>query len=77
LNGSGIAGTLEGMKDAINHLNSRGYDLPEATYQAGVALICGFHEQLREFEKQVTEGPYVPFEHKIIPNQPRPDTGKG
>lgn len=66
LNSGGVGGTLAGIEKAVEHLNRRGYDLPDDVYHKGVELICGFHAQLQEFEKCIAEGPYVPFEHKII-----------
>jgi hypothetical protein len=66
LNSGGAGGSLTAIEKALNNLNSRGYDITEENYKKGVDLICGFHTALLEWEKAISEGPYVPYEHKVI-----------
>ena len=72
LNNGGLTGTLAAIERAITHLNSRHQDLHPDTYAKLVKVICDAHQELQALEPLIYDGPFVPFEYKIVPIEPAP-----
>lgn len=51
LNSGGVIGTLTGISNVI--ISPQGSTISPELIKEGEGLICGFHEQLREYEEKL------------------------
>lgn len=51
LNSGGVTGTLNGISNLI--ISEYGEAIPAELIEEGEKLICGFHEQLEEYEQKL------------------------
>lgn len=60
-NGLGLKGEIEAFYGFVEALHERGLDLTDAMWEEAKQIFCPAHEAAQEFNRRVTQGPFVKF----------------